>query len=450
MLIAVFVLFVGGMITVIIAGKSMIWALLFGLLLFSAAGIRKLGMGIPKGLKELAIWSRDSIRDSLVVIEVMFIIGFITAAWRVSGTITVFVYYGMKIIIPPIFLLAAFLLSCLLSYALGTSFGVAGTLGVIFMALARSGGVNPVIAAGVIMSGIYFGDRASPVSSSANMVAGITGTDIIANVKLMMKTGALPLAITVIAYGIISFLNPISHVDEAVLKSFEDSFTLSLWGFLPAVIMLLLPLLKVGIIPSIGASVISGVIVGWLVEKVSLLIVIKTLVFGYESPDDGLGTILNGGGMFSMLEVVAILAISCAYSGIFNRTDMLKSILMIIEKACTKTGRFFVSFMVSLLTCVIFCNQTIASLMCNDLLMKPYLNTGGSRQELAIDMENSVIVIVGLVPWAIACTVPLTFMGVGLEALPWAVYLYLVPLCYFFTKGHWFENKVSCAKGRAH
>ena len=67
----------------------------------------------------------------------MAIIGFITAAWRVSGTITIFVYYGMKVITPPLFLMITFLLSCLLSYALGTSFGVAGTVGVIFMALAR-------------------------------------------------------------------------------------------------------------------------------------------------------------------------------------------------------------------------------------------------------------------------------------------------------------------------
>lgn len=84
-------------------------------------------------------------KDSFIVIEVMCIIGFVTAAWRVSGTITVFVYYGMRIITPSLFLIIAFLLSCLLSYALGTSFGVAGTVGVIFMTLARSGGVDPVI-----------------------------------------------------------------------------------------------------------------------------------------------------------------------------------------------------------------------------------------------------------------------------------------------------------------
>ncbi|MDO4177165.1 MAG: Na+/H+ antiporter NhaC family protein, partial [Bacillota bacterium] len=171
-LIIAFIIFIGSMITMLITGHSMVWALLVGLLLFTVLGLHKLKkgeeqLGIVEGIKELASNSWGSIKESLIVIEVMLIIGFITAAWRVSGTITVFVYYGMKVIVPPLFLVITFLLSCLLSYALGTSFGVAGTVGVIFMALARSGAVNPVITAGVIMSGIYFGDRGSPVSSSA-------------------------------------------------------------------------------------------------------------------------------------------------------------------------------------------------------------------------------------------------------------------------------------------
>ena len=144
-----------------------------------------------------------------------------------------------------------------------------------------------------------------------------------------------------------------------------------------------------------------------------------------------------------MLEIVAILVTSCAYSGIFNRTDMLKKLLDIIEKGCERTGRYVTTLLVSVITCVIFCNQTIATLMCNDLLTKPYLNTGGTRQELAIDMENTVIIVVGLIPWCIACSVPLTFFGVGISTLPWAFYMYLVPTCYLFTKRRWFPDKAS-------
>lgn len=447
-LIIVFILFIIAMITALALGYSMVLPLLFGLIMFTILGLNSLkkdGLGYGKGIRELGAWSWGSIKDSLIVIEVMLIIGFITAAWRMSGTITVFVYYGIKVIVPPLFLLIAFLLSCLLSYALGTSFGVAGTLGVIFMALARSGGVDPLITAGVVMSGIYFGDRCSPVSSSANMVAGVTKTEIMSNVKLMLRTAVLPFAITLVVYAVVSVMHPISHVDPEIVKSFEETFTLSPWGFLPAVVILILPILKVGVITSIIASVLTSAVIAFAVEKVAILEIIKILFLGYKAEGTGLGSILDGGGLCSMIEIALILIISCAYSGIFNRTGMLNSLLEKIEKGCTKMGRLAITFFVSVASCVIFCNQTIATLMCNDLLTKPYLNTGGSRQELAIDMENTVIIVVGLVPWAIACSVPLTFMGVSIGALPWACYMYLVPICYFFTKTRWFENRVHAA-----
>jgi len=451
------------MILMLITGHSMVWALLVGLLLFTAIGCRQLcappdspdpqeapagqaeersGMRPAAALRELASSSWGSIRDSLIVIEVMLIIGLITAAWRISGTITVFVYYGMKVIVPPLFLIIAFLLSCLLSYALGTSFGVAGTVGVIFMALARSGGVDPLITAGVLMSGIYFGDRGSPVSSSANMVAGITKTEILTNVRLMMKTGLLPFLLTLAAYCVLSFLHPISHVDSALLATFENEFSLSPWGFLPAVLMLALPLMKVGVIWSIAVSVLASGVIAFAVEKISITEICKVLIFGYHPTGEGLSAILEGGGLISMVEIVIILIISCAYSGIFNRTGMLEGLLSRISSCCAKTGRFITSLIVGFASCVLFCNQTIATLMCNDLLTKPYLETGGSRQELAMDIENSTIVIVGLVPWAIACSVPLTFFGVGYGALPWSLYLYLIPVCYVFTKRRWFHDTV--------
>ena len=430
----------------LITGHSMVWALLVGLLLFTGLGLRQMDMPLGRGIKELALSSWGSIKESLIVIEVMLIIGLITAAWRISGTITVFVYYGMKVIVPPLFLIIAFLLSCLLSYALGTSFGVAGTVGVIFMALARSGGVDPLITAGVLMSGIYFGDRTSPVSSSANMVAGITKTEILTNVKIMMKTAVLPFSLTLAVYCVLSFLNPISHVDSALLGTFEEEFTLSPWGFLPAAIMLILPLVKVGVILSIALSVLASGIIAFAVEKISIMEICKVLILGYHPTGEGLALILDGGGLVSMIEIAIILMISCAYSGIFGRTGMLESLLGIIAKSCEKTGRFLTSLLIGLASCVLFCNQTIATLMHNDLLTEPYLKTGGNLQELAIDIENSTIVIAGLVPWAIASSVPLTFFGVSIGALPWACYLYLVPICYIFTKRHWFEDKAHAAE----
>ncbi len=437
-LLIVFLVFMACMISALLLNISLVLPLLAGLLLFAGLGISR-----KYTVRRLAAWSAESVKDSLVVIEVMLAIGFLTASWRACGTITVFVYYGMKVILPPLFLLLTYLLTSLLSYAIGTSFGVAGTLGVIFMALARSGGVDPVLTAGVLLSGIYFGDRASPVSSSANMVAGLTKTEIYGNVKLMMKSGALPFLITAAIYAAISVTHPISHVDPEIMASFQKEFSLSVWAFLPAVIMLALPLLKVGILVSIGLSVVSAIAVGCLVQGIAPARMLWFCVFGYKSSGTGLAAILDGGGMISMVEIVLILIISCAYSGIFSGTGMLREVQALISACCVRFGRYAVTLAVGTLSSVLFCNQTIATLMCTDLMMKPYQDTGGTGQELAIDMENTLIIIVGLIPWCIACSVPLTIFGVGAGAVPWAFYLYLVPVIYFFTKRRWFVNRAS-------
>jgi len=318
---AAFGIFILSMLVAIITGYSMVIALLIGLVAFLTVG--KLNGFSIKNMTKMSI---DANKSSLVVILVMLIIGVLTAVWRVSGTITIFVYYGMKIIMPSIFILVTFLLCCLLSYAIGTSFGVAGTVGVIFMALARSGGVNPLIAAGAIFSGIYFGDRCSPVSSSANLVAGVTQTKIYDNVKLMMKTGALPFAISLVVYIILSFMNPIEAVDKTMVDAFENEFNLSLWSFVPAIVVIILPLLKIGVIQAMLASIVCAILVACLVQSVPLFEVINICIFGYEINSGNLGAILNGGGLVSMIEIAVILVISSSYSGIFSGTEMLNNL----------------------------------------------------------------------------------------------------------------------------
>ena len=51
-----------------------------------------------------------------------------------------------------------------------------------------------------------------------------------------------------------------------------------------------------------------------------------------------------------------------------------------------------------------------------------------------MDIENSGILIAGLIPWSIACSVPLSMLGVGSGALLYAYLLWLIPICYLFTK----------------
>ncbi|MGN0715890.1 MAG: Na+/H+ antiporter NhaC family protein, partial [Anaerovoracaceae bacterium] len=206
------------------------------------------------------------------------------------------------------------------------------------------------------------------------------------------------------------------------------------WSFVPAVLMLVLPLLKVSVLIAMGLSILSGAAIAWAIGGFSLPEILKICMLGYHPASSGLVGLLEGGGLWSMAEIIVILLISSAYSGIFKGTAMLESLQEKLAAACVRIGRFPVMILMSLGVASVFCNQTISTLMCSNLLEKPYLDGGGSREELALDMENSVILLACFIPWTIGWTVPTSFFGVGAEAMPYAAYMYLVPLCWLLMK----------------
>ena len=428
-LIFALIIFIGTMTICLITGTSMVIALLAGYICFIFVGLHR-----GHKVQDLMKMSIDGMKESFIVINILFLIGILTATWRTDGTILFFVYYGIKLITPRLFVLITFIITCLLSYALGTSFGVASTVGVILMALARSGGVNEVITAGAIMSGIYFGDRCAPASSSANLVAAITHTDLYDNVRHMLKTGWIPVGISFVFYGILSFRNPIQGIDRDMMSAIEKDFNMSFWIVIPAVLMLVLPVFKIDVKLAMISSIVSAFIITVTLQGMNPLKLVRCCIFGYYPEESSLGAILNGGGLISMIDIMLILAISCTYSAIFEGTGMLDGVLDKVEFLVKKIGRFQTTALLGVMFCFVFCNQTIATLMSSNMLTKPYENTGGTKKELAIDIENSTIVVAGLVPWCIACSVPLEMMGVGISALPYSIFLYAIPICYLFTK----------------
>lgn len=400
-----------------------IGALLAGYLVFLIIGTR-----LGHRLADVVLMSLDGVKKAVTLMLILLLIGVLTGTWRSAGSIVIFVYYGIRIISPHLFLVIAFLLTCLLSYALGTSFGVAGTAGVIFMTLARSGNVDPTIAAGVILSGIYFGDRTSPASSTAFTVASVTGTDLYTNVRNMLKTGLVPWLICLVFYGLLSFRNPIAGMDPAVTSAFESSFKMSYWAFLPAVIILVFPLLKINILITLGASIITASAVSLGVQGENIAGLLRTMILGYRAADTSLSQILDGGGMISMIGTVVIVAIACSYTGILEGTGLTDHLQKYIRRLSERIGLFPCVICITVIAAAIFCNQVIAIIMNNDLMGSLYEEKGRTREELAIDIENSAITIPALIPWCILISVPLAIFDVTYAAVPYAVYIYAIPL----------------------
>lgn len=413
-----------------VKGLSLFWALLAGFVCFFAVGVRR-GTPAPALMRMAAA----GMATSLKVLRILLLLGLLTALWRADGTVAYFVWLGVRLITPGTFVLVAFLLSSLFSLAFGSSFGVAGTAGVILMTIARSGGANLAVTAGAIMSGIYFGERLSPASSSAALVSAVAGVDQRDFQMRMWKTTPVPFLVTLALYAGLSVLYPIRGVDAQIFSALEEGFSLTWPAILPALALLILPWLKWSAMASIGVSCVLAAGCALTVQRVPPGELLRACVLGYRPALPALAELMSGGGLISMVDVCLIVVLSCAYSGMFNGTGLLTPVTDRVGRLSERFGLFGAHVAVSFGCCALFCNQTVGIVMSGQLLEGEYRKRGLPAMELAENIGNSVVNLAGLVPWAIAATVPLAAMEVGAGVLPLAFYLYLLPLWCWLSEG---------------
>lgn len=391
--------------------------------------LRRQGHPFP----ELLRTAYEGGRTALVVLKIFILIGAIIAIWIAAGTVPALVYYSLQLIAPQWFILFAFLLCAIISSIIGTSFGTAGTIGVALMLMAKGTNVNPDIVMGAIMSGIYLGDRCSPLSSSAALIATLTGTSLPDNLKNMLRTTWLPLGITIILYGIISLFLPPASSNTRLINLLPKFFELGLWELLPAALVIILILLRLGVKLAMLISIICAWLIASFHQGTSQLELINYLLLGYQlPPEHPLAALLKGGGLISMATPAVVVFLACAISNLIDKTGVLTTFTARLHKVNNHRRFFGYTLLVSWLTAAIGCNQTISSVMTYYTLRPAYQELKLSAPVIALDLENSGILLAALVPWSIAAFVPTQMMNMPMASyLPWALYLYILPLVYW-------------------
>jgi Na+:H+ antiporter, NhaC family len=379
--------------------------------------------------KHLMQMALSGSRQSVPVFSVLLLIGVVIATWMAAGTVPAIVYYGIQLMNPHFFILSAFVLTSCVSLLIGTSFGAAGTIGLALMIMARGSNVDGHMIAGAVIAGAYVGDRCSPMSSSANLIAGITRTDLYANIRGMWRTSALPLLVSLLLYGVVSWLNPVAMTDQAFAEPIQQTFGLGWVPLLPAIAILGLALAQVEVKVSMLISIAVASAIALFYQHCAVTDLLKFTVLGFRlAPDHPLQAILTGGGVVSMLRVTLVVVISTAFVGLFSGTGVLASLETWVDRAKSRAGYFFATCCVGTGAAAFGCTQTIAILLTQQLVKQRYLASEKGSEKLALDLENTVVVISPLIPWNIAGLVPATILMSDSGFIPFAFYLYLLPL----------------------
>lgn len=403
----------------LVCGISLVWALLAGFILFFSYGIYH---GHP--FHEMLHLSLEGIHTTKNVLITLALVGVLTASWRICGTIPYIVYYAAQWCHPTVILTASFLLCGLISMLMGTSFGTAATMGVICMTMTNSMHIPAVYAGGAILAGVYVGDRCSPMSTSALLVATITQTDIFKNVILMMKTAAVPLLASLIIYTALGMSLPATEITSHTAAIFPRYFTLHWITAVPAVLVILLSCCRIHVKYIMLTSILAAGLIAYTCQHMSVMAIGCAFFFGFHPDSPQLAQLLDGGGILSMARVLAIIFISSSYAGIFSGTGFLRNIQSYIQHISEKISPFGAILLTSLVTGMISCNQTLAIMLTHQLCqpLEP------DSQRMAIHLENTAVVTTPLIPWAIACSVVLAVINAPVSSILAACYLYGIPL----------------------
>lgn len=418
-------LFCAGLLVCVAAGWSILYALGAGLVLFLLYG-----RGKGFGWGELLPTALSGIKTVKNILMAFVLIGMLTALWRAAGTIPVIVSYAAGLIHPGVFVLMTFLLNALVSVLTGTAFGTSATMGIICFTMGSSMGANPVLVGGAVLAGAYFGDRCSPVSTSALLVSELTGTSIFGNIRNMVRTAVVPFVASCAIYLAAGLLSDHAGQVPELGGIFAREFVLSWVALLPAAAILLLSLFRVRVKVAMAVSILVALPIALLVQHTAVDQLPRLLVMGFQASDPEVAAMANGGGIISMVRVGAIVCLSSSYSGIFQKTGLLDGVKRGVGLLAGRVGNYTATLCTAVLANIIACNQTLGIMLTHQLCR----DTEDDPEHMALHLEDSAVVVAPLVPWSIAGAVSLAAAGAPLTGIAAACYLYLLPLWRLLTE----------------
>ena len=291
------------------------------------------------------------------------------------------------------------------------------------MLMAHTAGFNEVLVGGAILSGVYVGDRCSPMSSSAALICALTHTDIYGNFKRMLRNGAVPFLLVCAGYALLSLAGPEHVMPDGATDALRAHFRFNGWVLLPAVVILAFGVLRIDVKIAMATSILLACGSALFIQHCSLSTLISTMILGYRAPLKELA-ILSGGGLVSMAGVAAIVAISSSYSALFEKSGLLDSFEHMVERLASRIGAFRATALVGLMTTGLSCNQMLSIILTRQLCAHAQHN----RREMAMYLENSVVLLSAVLPWSIAFSMCSLTLQQGAAIIPFALYLWMVPL----------------------
>lgn len=395
---------------------------------------------------------KSNIGDVTTAIVILFLIGAISGTWTMSGIVPTFIYYGVKIISPKVFLLTACVICALVSVMIGSSWTTIATIGVALLGIGKALGFSDGMIAGAIISGAYFGDKISPLSDTTVLASSMSKVPMFEHIRYLMYTTVPSIVITLVIFTILGFSH--SGSDSSLINEYtsvlDSKFNITPWLLIvpaltavmiarrmPALIVLALStataaiaavIFQPDIIREIGASIAGDgsnakILFTGTIESIYNSVSIET-----GNPE--VNELVASKGMLGMLNTVYLIICAMCFGAAMNASGMLHHLAsMILPLTKRRTSLVTSTVVTGTALNGIVSDQYLAIILTSSLFKDVYEKEGYENRLLSRAVEDSATVTSPLYPWSSCGMTQATILSVPtLAYLPYCFFNLISPL----------------------
>ncbi len=395
---------------------------------------------------------KSNIGDVTTAIVILFLIGAISGTWTVSGIVPTFIYYGVKIISPKVFLLTACIICALVSVTIGSSWTTIATIGVALLGIGKALGFSDGMIAGAIISGAYFGDKISPLSDTTVLASSMSKVPMFDHIRYLMYTTVPSIIITLVIFTILGFSH--SGSDSSLINEYtsvlDSKFNITPWLLIvpaltavmiarrmPALIVLALStataaiaavIFQPDIIREIGASIAGDgsnakILFTGTIESIYNSVSIET-----GNPE--VNQLVASKGMLGMLNTVYLIICAMCFGAALKASGMLRHLAsMILPLTKRRTSLVTSTVVTGTALNGIVSDQYLAIILTSSLFKDVYEKEGYENRLLSRSVEDSATVTSPLYPWSSCGMTQATILSVPtLAYLPYCFFNLISPL----------------------
>jgi NhaC family Na+:H+ antiporter len=391
-------------------------------------------------IEELRDAAVASVASALPAIFILLAVGSLIGTWALSGTLLGMVYFGLKLLSPHYFYATTCVICAIVALSIGSSWTVAGTIGIGLMGVAQRMGLDPAITAGAVISGAYFGDKASPLSDTVNLACAASGASLYDHIRESLYTSVPALGIALAIFWTLGA--PVEFDAAAATAQLTRVFEPTVFAFAPLVLVLILAVLRCPPFVTIFLGALAGGVTAIVLEPARVLAFAATaglprdlellkgvwsaLATGYVSTTGvaAVDALLTRGGMQSMLGTVWLILAALAFGGVVEKAGIFERLLGPVVAAARRTWALVATLVVAALaTNVLAADQYMAVVLPGRMLRRAFADRGLAPIVLSRALGDSATVTSPLIPWNSCGAYMAATLGVGTFAF--------APYCFF-------------------